>query len=171
MARMASGNSTQVDSTVARAPEGFVRVGSVADAPWFVLEEGNILHGKLLGVYDREDKRSKTGRSKFFQVEIFAACKVRSGRGEDAKVSLGRPGMVVNLNYTPLTKVLEDFSKKILTGGEYNVYAPCGKKKDLANGNTMWLIDTHVQVVREPAALEDQQPDFEDSDEAAAAGE
>jgi hypothetical protein len=159
---MASENSKKSESSMLQAPAGFVRVGSVADAPWFVLEEGNILHGKLLGVYEREDKRSKTGRSKFFQVELFAACKVRAGRGEDAVVSLGRPGMIANLNVTPLTKVLEDFSKKILTGGEYNVYAPCGRKKDLANGNTMWLIDTHVQVVREPSPLEDQGPDFED---------
>jgi hypothetical protein len=167
---MASQNGKQGESAAPQPPSGFVRVGSVADAPWFVLEDGNILHGKLLGCYDREDKRSKTGRSKFFQVELFAACKVRAGRGEDAKVSLGRPGIVVNVNYTPLTKVLEDFSKKILTGGEYEVYAPCGKKKDLANGNTMWLIDTHVRVVREPESLEDQEPDFGD-DTSQAAGE
>lgn len=164
--------SKQSDSAVAQVPAGFVRVGSVADAPFFVLEENNIIHGKLLGCYERDDKRSKTGRSKFFQVELISPCKVRSGRGEDAKVSVARSGTVVNLNYTPLTKVLEDFSKKILTGGEYEVYAPCGKKKELANGNTMWLIDTHVHVVREPAPLADQEPDFEGaSGAAAAAGE
>jgi len=164
---MASANAKQSESVTAQPPAGYVRIGSVADAPWFVLEEGNILNGKLLGVYDREDKRAKSGRSKFFQVELFAACKVRSGRGEDAKVSLGRIGQIVNLNYTPLTKVLEGYCKKILTGGEYNVYAPCGKKKDLANGNTMWLIDPFVQVIREPVALDDQEPDFEGEPEAA----
>lgn len=162
--------SEKSQSATSQAPAGYVRVGSVADAPWFVLEEGNILNGKLLGLFDREDKRSKTGRSKFFQVELLAACKVRAGRGEDAKVFIARIGTVANLNYTPLTKCLEEFSRNILTGGEYNVYAPCGPKKDLANGNTMWLIDTHVQVVRGPTPLADQEPDFGD-EAAAAAGE
>jgi hypothetical protein len=168
---MASVNGKQSESTLPQPPAGFVRIGAVADAPWFVLEDGNTIHGKLLGVYDREDKRSKTGRSKFFQVELISTCKVRAGRGEEAKVSLGRPGTVVNLNYTPLTKVLETFSQKILTGGEYNVYAPCGRKKELANGNTMWLIDVHVQVVREPEPLADQEPDFGSDDPGQSASE
>ena len=167
---MASANSKQSDSAVAQVPSGFVRIGSVADAPFFVLEDGNIIHGKLLGCYDREDKRAATGRSKFFQVELISACKARSGRGEDAKVAVARPGTIVNLNYTPLTKELEDFARKILTGGEYKVYAPCGKKKELGNGHSMWIIDVHVQVVKEPTPLKDQAPDFEDS-AAEAAGE
>jgi hypothetical protein len=168
---MASDNGKKSDSSAAQVPSGFVRVGSVADAPFFVLEDGNIIHGKLLGCYEREDKRAATGRSKFFQLELISACKARSGRGEEAKVAVARPGTVVNLNYTPLTKTLEGFAKKILTGGEYNVYAPCGKKKELGNGHTMWLIDVHVQVVREPTPLEDQEPDFGSDDASQAAGE
>jgi hypothetical protein len=157
-------------ASASKVPSGFVRVGSVADAPWFILENGNTLQGKLLGVFTRDDKRAKSGKSKFFQVQLSAPCKLRSGRGEDVKVYEGTSGTIVNLNITPLTRCLEDFCAKILRGGEYNVFAPCGEKKPLANGNDMWLIDTHVQVVREPEALEDQEPDF-GGDAAAPAGE
>lgn len=142
----------------------------MADAPWFVLEPGNIIHGQLLGIYDREDKRAKSGRSKFFQVQLITACKVRSGRGEDAVQALARVGAIVNLNYTPLTAPLKEFCAKIMRGGEYEVYATVGDKKELANGNTMWLIDTHVRVVKDPTAPEAEQPDFEGG-AAEAAGE
>lgn len=167
---MASRRSSVSAVGMARAPEGFVRVGAVADAPWFVLETGNVLQGKLLGVFTREDKRSKTGKSKFFQVELSEPCRVREGRGEDAIIREGVSGEIVNLNYTPLTKMLEDNCREILAGAEYDVYAPVGKKKDLANGNTMWLIDTHVKQLKKARVEESDfgpEPVEETSNEAA----
>ena len=150
-----------------RAPEGFVRVQAAPDAPYFVLEEGNTIQGKLLGLYERDDKRSVTGKTKFFQVEISEPCTVRTGRGEDVEIGEAEVGEIVNLNYTPMTKSLEDYARKTLRGGEYDVFATItGGKKKLANGNTMWPIDVFVKVVKEPV---DEQPDFEGP--AAAAGE
>lgn len=160
MASRQSGNGS-----LARAPEGFVRVGAVADAPFFALEPGNVMHGKLLGFYERDDKRSKTGKSNFYQLELISTCKVREGRGEDAKVRQGQPGEIVNFNHNPKTKVLEPLCKEILAGALYEVYAPCLKKIALANGNTMWNIDVHVHMVRMATPLEDQAPDFEGGDE------
>jgi hypothetical protein len=152
---------------MARAPEGFVRVGAVADAAYFLLEKGNVMHGKLLGVYQREDKRAKSGFTKFFQLELLTPCKVREGRGEDVEVRAGEVGEIVNFNYNPKTLVLEPLCKEIMQGAAYNVFAPCLGKINLQNNNTMWNIDVSVQQVRKP---KDQEPDFDGGD-AAPAGE
>jgi hypothetical protein len=46
------------------------RVGSSANAPWWHLKNGNALYGRLLNVYERPDERAKSGKSKFFQIEL-----------------------------------------------------------------------------------------------------
>ena len=73
------------ESGIVRAPEGFRRVGSVANAPWFNLKKGNTLLGVLENVYERPDERVKTkdgtpGKSKFFQIRCWKAARlVRAG--------------------------------------------------------------------------------------------
>jgi hypothetical protein len=142
-----------------QAPEGFARIGAVADVPYFLLEEGNVVHGKLLGCYQREDKRSMTGVTKFYQVELLAPCRVREGRGEDVEVRQGEVGEIVNLNFNPKTKELEPLCKEILAGAAYEVFAPCLGKMSLANGNTMWNFDVSVNQLRKARV---EEPDFEE---------
>ncbi len=168
---MASGNGKQAVSTVARPPEGFRRVGSVANAPWFNLVKGNVLFGVLENVYERPDERAQGGTSKFFQLKLLQSCQARLGRGEDAKIVTAEIGTVVNLNYGPKTKELEKLVQEIKQGAEYQVWAACGEKFKISKGRTMWDIDVQVQMTKAPRDLSNEQPDFEGDDEAAAAGE
>ena len=156
-----------------RAPEGFRRVGSVANAPWFNLKRGNTLFGILENVYERPDERVKTkdgspGKSKFFQVKLLEPCECRSGRGEDAKMVRAETGAVVNLNYGPKTKELENMVPSILAGAEYQVWVFCGDKFKISGGRTMWDLDVNAKLIK-AATVQAEEPDFEgDADEAAA---
>ena len=160
-------NAPKHENGMARAPEGFRRIGSVADAPWFNIKTGNSLKGILENCYERVDPRSKTGKSKFFQMVLLEPAEVRQGRGEDAKVVQAPAGAVVSVNYTPKTQPLEDYIPDIVRGAEYQVWIGCGKKITLKNGNTMWDLDVRVNQTKSVTAdIED--PDFDgDSGEAA----
>lgn len=141
---------------MARAPDRFVRVGSVADVPWAALEEGNVVQGNLLGLYTRDDARSKTGKSQFFQVELTAPCQVREGRGEDATVRQATAGEVVNLNHNPRTAVMDPYCKELLAGAKYEVRVVNQGLMDLKNGNTMWNFDVYAHQLRK---ADEQEPD------------
>ena len=162
------------DSGMVRAPEGFRRVGSVANAPWFNLKKGNVLLGVLENVYERPDERVKSkdgtpGKSKFFQLKLLEACEARSGRGEDAKMVRAEAGAVVNLNYGPKTKALEDLVPSILSGAEYQVWVQVGDKFKISGARTMWDMDVHAKQTKAEPVLADDEPDFGgDADEAAA---
>ncbi len=146
------------------APSGMARIGSVANAPWWNLKEGNLLKGKLLNIYQRPDERSKTGKSKFFQVEISEPTEGMQGRGDKRKAVTVPAGSVVNLNYGPKTKDLENFIPEILRGAEVTIWCYIdGPKFDIGKGQTMWPIDVRGTITT-PSQNEDQ-PDFEGGDE------
>ena len=166
--------ATKNDSVV-RAPDGFRRVGSVANAPWFALKKGNVLLGLLENVYERPDERVKTkdgspGKSKFFQIKLMQACDATAGRAEDRKPVRAEIGQVVNLNYGPKTKELEKFVPDIMRGAEYQVWAACGDKFKISGGRTMWDLDVQVQLTKAAPALDGDEPDFDDGADEAAAG-
>lgn len=164
---MAKAGTQSNGNGMVRPPEGMARVGSVANAPWFNLAKGNVLYGELENMYERPDERSKSGKSKFFQIKLLESCQVRSGRGKEAKVGQAEAGTVVNLNYGPKTKELENFVPEILRGAKYTVWAHVeGEKFDIGEGQTMWPVDVHAKMVRPAMASED--PDFNDGDESAA---
>jgi hypothetical protein len=152
-------------SGVVRAPDGFRRIGSV-DAPWFNIKPGNTLLAVLDNLYERDDVRSKTGKSQFFQLTLLEPAEVRQGKGEDVQLVMAPAGTVVSLNYTPKTKPLELHIPDIVRGAEFQVWIGCGQKKQLKNGNTMWDLDVRVnqtKLVKSEAA-----PDFDGgADEAA----
>ena len=164
MANVASKH--EASAGMVRAPEGFRRIGSVADAPWFNIKPGNVLRGVLDGCYERDDSRSKTGKSKFFQFVLLEPAEVRQGRGEDAKVVQAPAGAVVSVNFTPKTKPLEDYIPEIVRGAEYQVWIGCGKKLTLHNGNSMWDLDVRVNQTKVVSA-DAEEPDFDGSDDAA----
>lgn len=156
------------------APDGMARVGSVANAPWFNLRNGNLLYGKLINIYDRPDERAKSGRSKFFQVEVMeykdpktgevVPCEARTGRGKNADLVEVLAGSVVNLNYGPKTKDLEKFIPEILQGAGYNVWILVdGDKFDIGKGQTMWPIDCRAIRTRSP--LVQDEVDFGSDDD------
>jgi len=132
-------DDSQVQPNMARAPEGFRRMGSVTAECWFALEEGNSIRGKLLGIYDRADPRNKkTGRSEFYQVELSEPTLCRYGTGEKAEIKTAPAGTIVNLNCNTKTEVLKELIPDIVRGAEFEIHVFCGKKLELKNGNTMW---------------------------------
>ena len=147
-----------------RPPEGLARVGSVANAPWWNLKKGNVLSGMLENMYERPDERSKSGKSKFFQIMLTAPAECRYGRGKQAKISMAKAGDVVNLNYGPKTKELEKFISDIIKGAEFEVWCHVeGEKFDIGKGQTMWPIDVRAGMKKAPS-VSDQEPDFGDDD-------
>ena len=146
---------TQLPAGLARAPEGFRRMGSVTAACWFALVSGNTIQGKLLGLYERDDKRNKvTGKSKFFQVLLTAPTLGHFGTGEKAEDKEVEAGLVVNLNCNTKTEIFETLITDIHNGAEYEIYAVVKDKIDLKNGNTMWDIETFSSCLKAPKAVE-----------------
>lgn len=141
-------------------------------------------------MYERPDERSKLGKSKFFQVELFPykddagevhdhyvdgegvvlATEVRVGRGKQSSFSEVGPGTIINVNYGPKTKDWEPLVSEIHRGAEYLVLAVItGDKFEIKHGQTMWPIDIYHSMTR--ASRQVDEPDFEDSEPAAAAAE
>lgn len=151
--------STTPQTDLARVPEGFRRLGSVTAECWFALKEGNVVRGKLLGVYSRKDPRNKvTGTSEFFQVELSESCECRYGKGEKVTFKHAPVGTIINLNCNTKTEVLKDLMPDITRGAEFEIYVHCGKKLDLANGNTMWNMTPGSKMTKAPKAVDS--PDF-----------
>jgi hypothetical protein len=151
-------------------PSKYRRLGSVANAPWFNLAQGNQFEGKLLGVYERVNERAKADDPKqpkmvkFFQIELATSCEVKDGKGEAAEIKLAEAGTIINLNSSTKTSDLIPCALEIKHGAEYNVFVACGKKLPLKNQNTMWDITVGVEQVKAPTATSDE-PDFEDEDQ------
>lgn len=157
-------NAPTVAPTFAR-PEGFRRLGSVANAGWFDQKTvGNTLHGVLEGMYERKDDLNPAKKSKFFQLKLLAPCEVRDGRGEDAKVITVEEGAYVNLNYGPKSKDLEALIPEIHQGAEYEVYAVVmGEKIKLTGGRSMHNLDVGVKLTKAAAEVSaDSAGDFSD---------
>ncbi len=143
-----------------QAPDRFKRLGSVANAPWVSLEDGNIFEGKVLNCYTRPDDRAKDGKSQFYQLELTQSTKCRIGTGADAKVEVVTAGKVVNLNHGPQTKEIKTLIPQILAGAEIHVWGAVSKKISIKGGKqTMWPIDLRFDVAK-PAPTGDE-PDFD----------
>jgi hypothetical protein len=152
---MASKKSTPAPSNIARLPEGFTRLGSVTAEAWFALQKGNVMRGKLLGVFERADKRAKSGKSEFFQIELTDSTEARYGRGQKAVIKTAASGATVNFNCGPKSSALKDLMADIRRGAEFEVYVQVGEKIDLQNGNTMWDMVVGSNMLRAPKALEE----------------
>lgn len=160
---MARNNSQIVP---ALAPEGFRRTGTANAVGWFNMSKvGNVLSGKLLGIYTRKDQLRPDGMSKFFQVQINQDCEVRVERGEDARLEVAKPGQVVNVNYGPKTKGWEVYNADIRRGAEYEVWASVvGEKVKIGGGRSMHQLEAFDRMVRPPTEQADE-ADFEGGDE------
>jgi hypothetical protein len=149
-------------------PDKYRRLGSVANAPWFNLAQGNTMEGELLGVYERVNERAakdpkQPAMVKFFQVKVTTPCEVKDGKGETAEIKQAEVGTIVNLNCNTKTSDLLPCAEEIKHGAAYEVFVACGKKMPLKNGNTMWDITVAVNQTKAPTATADE-PDFSDED-------
>jgi hypothetical protein len=169
--RNSASPAAAVETAKVRAPSGFRDLGSVQAEAWFALKEGNVLQGKLLGMYQmRDDRSKKPGAMKnFFQIEVTEPGTIgRYGTGENAVEQEAPVGAVLNLNYGVKTQVLETLITNILNNGVYYVWIHCGKKISLRNNNSMWDIRCKSQQMRAPMALAPSElPDFADDDSVA----
>jgi len=138
-------------------PEGFKRSGSANAVGWFNQGKiGNILSGRLLGMFTRKDQLRPDGTSNFFQVQIDQPCEVRAERGEDAQMVQAKAGDVVNVNYGPKTKPWESYQNNIQNGAVYQVYgAIVGSKIKIGAGRTMHNFDTYDKMISPPMATDD----------------
>jgi hypothetical protein len=153
-----------------RPPEGFQRQGSASGAPWFKLEPGAVISGKLLGKFKRPDPKSPTKESFFFQVEVDQRCKATLGRGADAKIISVDPGSVVNLNYTKKTaEAYDHFIPQILAGAKVLIWAQAKSKMATMSGNSFWDIDCLAKMESPPASTggddEGDGPSFDESED------
>jgi hypothetical protein len=169
MASKFTSSTASASSTIVRAPEGFRRVGSVANAGWFNMKTvGNTLHGTFEGMFSRKDELNPKKVSNFFQIQVAAPCEVRMGRGEEAQIATANVGDFVNVNYGPKTKELESLVPKLMEGAKFEVYGiVAGDKIKLTGGRTMHNFEVFKKMTQAPMVSEDA-PDFggDDDDQA-----
>lgn len=129
------------------APEGFGRDSAVQDAPWVQFEEGNVVHGRLIGCYTIQTQPPRD----YYQIELAAPCTVRVGKGTDQEVIQAQPGDVVNLG---ITYQLQCYQAKqipeIDAGAEWAVWIRIGRKERRGNGHTFWHVDPRSKRIRPP---------------------
>lgn len=159
-------NQTSSSAAPASIPEGFRRLGSVANAGWFNMKKvGNTLHGVLEGMYERNDTLNPKGKSKFFQVKLLADCEVRMGRGEDAAIVQAKAGEYVNLNYGPKTRDLESLTAQMMQGAQFQIMGiVAGDKIKLTGGRSMHNFDVGIKMTKAPQAPDEDIPDLDGSD-------
>lgn len=177
MANRSKQQAETVVGTASAAPADFQRSGSANAVGWWDQSTaGNVLTGKLVGMFQRKDvlRQEQGGNSKFFQVEISQPCQVRVDRGTEAHMEQAEPGTpdkptVVNVNYGPKTRPWEDFLSDIRRGAEFLVWAnPMGRKIKITGGRTMHDIDVRHKMVTPPTDVPEFAGDDDGSDEAAA---
>ena len=169
---MARGKSTQAEIPMVRAPEGFRDLGSVSAECWFNLEEGNVVQGTLLGMYEmKDDRATKPGAMKnFFQIQVTEpGARGRYGKGENAEVKEIPVGTTINLNYGVKTKVLETLLPSIQNNAKFAVWVHCGAKIKVGKANTMWVITCKSKMLRAPTAA--PEPDFTDAEPETTSGD
>jgi len=137
-----------VEQRLEDAPEGFVSDSAVQDAPWFNLEEGAVLYGNLLGCYTMKTEPPRD----YYQVELYQATTVRSGRGEDVEMVEAEKGDIVNVG---MAYQLQAWKTKIVplveAGAQVEVFAKVGKKIKQKSGRTLWTFDVvKSRVVKAP---------------------
>ena len=148
-------------------PEGFKRSGSANAVGWFNQGKiGNILSGKLLGMFTRKDGLRPDGTSNFFQVQVDQVCEVRVERGDDAHMVEAKAGDVVNVNYGPKTKPWENYVQDINHGAVYEVKGViAGSKIKIGQGRSLHNFDVYDKMVTPPMVA--NQGDFDGSVDAA----
>jgi hypothetical protein len=153
----------KMETGMARAPEGFRRLGSVANAGWFNMKKiGNTVRGTLAGMYERKDDLNPAKKSNFFQIQLTEECEVRMGRGEEASLSTAKPGDYVNLNYGPKTKDLVQCLPQLLQGAEFEVWGSVlGEKIKLQGGRLMHNFDLFTKMTKAPEIVDE--PDFDNA--------
>jgi hypothetical protein len=169
---MAKRNTQAVEASVVRAPEGFRDLGSVTAEAWFNLATGNVLQGKLLGMYEMKDERSEkpNAMKNFFQVQVTEpGCLGRYGKGEEVEVKEAPVGAILNLNYGVKTKVLETLLPDLKNNAQYLVWVHCGDKIKVGKVNTMWVITCKSKMLKAPTAA--PEPDFSDVSDDSTSGD
>lgn len=130
-----------------KAPEGFSRDTAVQDAPWVNFQEGNIVHGRLLGCYTIQT----TPPRDYYQVELVAPCTVRVGKGGDQEIVEAQAGDVVNVGITYNLRCYQDKQiPEVEAGAEWQVWIRIGKKEKRGNGHTFWHADPRSKRVKAP---------------------
>jgi hypothetical protein len=154
--------TTGTAGAVVQAPAGMQRSGSANAVGWWIQsKDGNVLSGKLLGMFSRKDVLRQEGSSKFFQVEIDKPTTVRVERGIEAHEEEANPGDIVNVNFGPKTAPWADFQGDLKRGAVYAVWAYAfGRKVKISAGRSMHDIDARHNMVTPPADV----PEFTDVD-------
>lgn len=147
---------TSEAETERTAPTGFQRDAAVSDAPWFIFEEENVIHGALIGIYEMQTDPPRT----YAQVELWEPCPVRVGRGEDAEEVMAAKGDIVNLGFTyQLAKWNEKIRPELDSGATWAVWVKVGKKLKLQSGKSVWQLDPRSKRLTAPTTpVVQQQP-------------
>lgn len=144
----AKGTKGKDESMSNGLPAGFRRRNAVTDAPWFTAKEGNVAFGKLLGRYVMQNVDPARA---YYQVELYKACTVTVGRGNEAEEKEAAKGEVVNVGETFRLQCLKEIEiPEIMAGGDYDVFIEVEKKIKLSGGKTMWVIEVGSKCTKRP---------------------
>jgi hypothetical protein len=134
-------------SPAQEAPRGFQRVAALDDCPWFEIAVGNVCHGHVECIAELSTEPPRL----YYQVRLHKGCKVRVGKGDEAKVVDAKEGDIINLGETHKTKVLRDkVAARVQAGGDYDVWVSAKNKRKIEGGRTLWLMDVQVKENKAP---------------------
>lgn len=139
------------DMRTTRMPKGFVPQGAQS-APWWKLEEGNVLYGRIRGaLFTMQDNR----RTEYFQVQLHEPTLAEEGtkRAGNRRTVTVPKGALVSVS---IKKKMEVLKAKVLleqqAGASYDVWMMVGPKEELKNGNTFWNLQIATNCVKPPNA-------------------
>jgi len=130
------------------APSGFRRLSAVQDAPWVHFQEGNVVHGDLLGRYIMQTDPPRP----YYQVELIAPCTVRIGKGDEAEISQAPKGSVVNLGETFQLSCYKESAAEVNAGAKVEVWCAVKRKVKREGGKTLWILDPQAKRLKAPTS-------------------
>lgn len=152
---MAKATKKQQETKETGAPEGWEQTSPPRGSQnWVKFEEGLEVKGKLLGRFDKKDR--KTGKTRYFyQIELVESTTAYRKEGKDSEaeaVECG-PGELVCVDEKFATQCLKKLAGN---GAQYLVLIRVGEKIDIGGGQTMWNADVfHKLVSGKPRAVEE----------------
>lgn len=148
--KISAATANKSASTTSNDDSGWVTENANTSAPWWSMEKGNILRGKLLGGFDMPDQFNKGARRRYVQVELLSPTQVAQ-KGEDETIE-AETGDVVSVGITSQMEAL--WSKHVPmvdAGAEVHIRLEVtGDRVKTTSGNRMWPVSVGYKNIQPP---------------------
>lgn len=140
-------------------PDGFTSANPIGEGIWWKPKTGEVVRGKMLGVFQRNKVNKQGKRGWFFQIELTAPANGVKGRKDEKEEVEAKPGDIISVDMREGLKGLYPIAKD--AGAKYEVYIKAVEKIDLDEGNTFWRFAVGHRVISgkpNPTAVVPEEP-------------